>query len=89
MLTLSKVQTLLNGNVDKDSRVLLTDAESILRCYDADTMEFMRKRTIDEINRLNASLYPHEHQEEITKANYQLTVLDLILNHNEEGDSII
>lgn len=85
MLTMTEIQTLLNGNCDKNSRLLLTHAESIVRNYEVETISFMRNRTIEELDHLHASLYPKQHKPRIQELNELLSVLDLILNHNEEG----
>lgn len=85
LLTITTVQRLLAGNCNAMSRLLLTHAESLLRCYDRESLVFMRDRTILEIDMIEASLYPKEKQSEHEKAHEQLTVLDLILDYEEDG----
>lgn len=89
MLQLETCLKLMAGSCSRDSRLLLSHAESLLRSYDEESMQFMRKRTIEELDQLAASMYPKHYKDRIKKLSEQLSVLDMILNHEEEGGNIL
>lgn len=84
MLSIHTINHLKSGNVSKESRLLLNEAESLLQNYDSDSLVWLREKTITEINRLDAS-FSKPDKIEYRRAQRQLSVLDMIINHDEVG----